>query len=155
MQVETGHPVTGAEAEAGREDAGVAVCIRGDEVRRVCLRAGIRGKTVEQHERALRLRPAVQRREARNRRADRVESYAPEETSARVGDLRRFGPDWPVARQVVPGDGSVPLVDQCHELRSDRTGVDRCRSLLGDRLQRGDEARLLEELAGPQEPAPG
>ena len=59
MQVEAGHEVARAEAEARREDAGVAVRVEGGDVRRAVLRRELVEQRADEGEGALRLAEAA------------------------------------------------------------------------------------------------
>ena len=65
-----------------------------------------------------------------------------------VGDLDRLAPARLVAGEVGARDDAAALVDQREQRLARSTRVDARGALLGERLERRDEARLLEQLAG-------
>ena len=106
----------------------------------------------------------VERGEQRRRAAGRIEAaerlgdarepaarqHAPA-GEARLDGRRPFGP---VGAEVGAGQRAVPLGDELEQRRRDRARVDGARALVADQLERGDETRLVEQVALGEE-SPG
>ena len=142
------------EPEAGREHAGAALAVDSDEVRRVCRRYRAR--------RRARRRARASARARRDRAVPAARSSAgptgarPARVRNRVpayGNLDRLAPHRPVRGEVGAGDDSAALRHQFEQRLGDRARVRAARALLGDELERANEAGLVELLARLEQPA--
>jgi len=132
---------------------GIALVVDRDQVGRVRLGAGRGVEGVEEDECPLGLRATAENRHALERERNPCEAGAGEEAGAGVGRLNGLRPRRLVLTEIPSGDESPAFLEQLDQRRRDRAPVHARSTLLGQELERTDEPRLLEQLAGPEEPA--
>ena len=147
--------VARAEPEAGREDASAPGRVDGAEVGRVLVGSPAVERCCEQareDEGAAGRRHAVQAGEGRQRVGELREPTARLDADAGVGHLGRLGPLDAVRGQVLGRDEAGALLHQLEQRLGERALVERAGALGGHDLQRGHEPRLVEPVAGLQQP---
>ena len=98
-------------------------------------------------ERGEQRRRAAGRIEAGKRLADPCEPGSRQHAPVREARLDGSRPLGPVGAEVGRGQHAVALGDQVEQRRGDRSRVDGARALVADQLERGDEPRLVEQIA--------
>ena len=104
---------------------------------------------------SLGLRPSSEGRQPPQRVREVGEAAAGQEAPPGVADLDRFRPDGAVGSQVLPRHEPTPFVHQRQQGLGDRARVRRAGPLLDEQLERADEARLTQPVAGLEQPAAG
>ena len=96
---------------------------------------------LDEREQALGRRERAQRAEPGQGGGDAREAAAAEKAQAEPRRLDRIAPARLVRREVGAGQQAAALVREREQRRADRAGVRACGALLGERLERRDEAR--------------
>ena len=144
--VQAGQEVAGSQSEARRQHARIPVGVDDRDVGRVAAGAR-RFEHVDKREHAFRRVEFAQPRQPRRRLGNPGKTGTRQQGAIEIRHLDGRAPARLVALQVGLRQQAAALAREHEQLRGDRTGVDG-RLFLRDRLQRSDEARLVQTVTG-------
>ena len=152
VQVEAGEEVARAEAEARRQDAGVADLVDDGDVRRVAvlvlaLEHGDKGDD------AAGGAEAAQAREHGDRLRHAREAAAAEEPPSEVRHLDRLDPRGFIGFEIVARDDPAAVCHEREQSLCERAAIDALAPLVREELERTRQAGLLQPPAGTKQRA--
>jgi hypothetical protein len=144
LRVEAREPDAGTDAERVREHARAPVLVDGDHVRRVLASLADGLERLDQGENTVGGAKTGEPGETRQELRDARQAGTRGDPPAHVLDESGVAPERAIAREVVGGEHDTV---ETQEPLGERTAVHARRALVGERLDRLDEAGLVQHLA--------